>query len=83
MNKTLITSLAILVAIVFLVLTGVYWTHPANQLPHWLPGYSARDSATHMKHGLGALIVAIGAGIFAWFQSGPKSDTPSTPSAQQ
>jgi amino acid transporter len=82
MNKILVISLAALVAIVFLVLAGVYWTHPADQLPHWLPGYSATDSAVHIKHGLGAVIIAIGAGILAWFQSGPKP-AEQTPSADK
>jgi amino acid transporter len=83
MSKTFLITLAVIVAIVCLVLAGVYWTHPADQLPHWLPGYSATDSATHVKHGLAAVIVAIGAGIFAWFQTGPKTGSPTPPSAQQ
>jgi amino acid permease len=82
MNKTLIISLAVVVAIACLVLAGVYWTYPANQLPHWLPGYNATDTAPHVKHGLAALILAVAAGIFAWFQTGPKDGAPTPPSAQ-
>jgi len=77
MNRVVLISLAVIVAIACLVLAGVYWSHPANQLPHWLPGYSASDAAVHVKHSLAAVILAIVAGIFAWFQSGPK--TPATP----
>jgi amino acid permease len=73
MNKNLIIALSILVAIACLVLALVYWATPASQLPHWIPGYNASDTVPHIKHGLAALILAIGAGIFAWFQTGPKS----------
>lgn len=76
MNKTLTIGVAVVVAVLCLVLAGVYWTHPADQLPHWLPGYSATDTGKHLKHGLAAVILAIGAGIFAWFQSGPKPAAP-------
>ena len=83
MNKRLLIGLAVLVALLCLVLAGVYWTHPANQLPHWLPGYNASDTAVHVKHGLAAMIVAVAAIIFAWFQTGPKGAAPTPPSAQQ
>ncbi len=73
MNKQLLVGLAVFLGIVFLVLSFVYFTKPAQMLPSYLPGYQAGLVKTHYKHGIAALIVALGAFSFAWFQSGKKS----------
>ena len=71
-NMTVAIGLAV-AGVVFLILTGVYWTHAAGSLPSFLPGYEAGSTHMHFKHGLGALILALGLFAFAWFQSGRKS----------
>jgi hypothetical protein len=72
MRKLFLIGLVIL-GVLFLVLAYIYWTTPANSLPHYLPGFQADSSKLHFKHGLGALILGFGAFILVWFQSGKKS----------
>jgi hypothetical protein len=72
MSKLFLTGLVIL-GILFLGLAYVYWTTPAHSLPHYLPGFEADSSKIHFKHGLGSLILGLGAFTLAWFQSGKKS----------
>jgi amino acid permease len=80
MNKTVILLVDAVVAIALLVIAVIYFTHPANQLPHWLPGHSATDAKKHVKHGIGAVIVALGVITYGWFATGPKPPaTSSTP----
>lgn len=62
---------AILIGIVFLVIAGVYFVEPAGSLPSFFPGHEAGSSHHHTKHGIAALVVALGCFVFAWFQSGP------------
>jgi hypothetical protein len=66
---------AIVVGIVFLALAVVYWVDSAGSLPSFLPGHAAGSSHHHIKHGIAALIVAIGCFTFAWFQSGTSSSS--------
>ena len=73
MNKSLLIVIDVVIVITLLVVAGVYFTHQAGQLPSWFPGYSAGSSTIHVKHGLAAVIVAIGAAIFGWFATGPKA----------
>lgn len=73
MNQKLIAMVAILVGVLFLALAAVYWTVPASSLPHAMPGYLADSPKIHFKHGLGSLLLAVGAFIYAWFSGGPSS----------
>ena len=72
MKKVLMIIFAVL-AIVFLALAIYYFITPAGSLPHHLPGYIAGSTKKHTKHGLAALVVAIGFGILAWFSSKKKT----------
>jgi len=72
-TNTLVAAGAVVVGVLFLVLTGVYWTYAAGSLPTFLPGYAPGSTHVHFKHGLGSLIVALGLFAFAWFKSGHKS----------
>ncbi|MDE2025091.1 MAG: hypothetical protein KGJ07_01205 [Patescibacteria group bacterium] len=72
MSKPLVI-LFIIIGVVFLVIAGFYFVTPANHLPSFMPGFDASLSKTHYKHGIGALVIAAAAFIFAWFQSGKKS----------
>lgn len=73
MNAKLLASLVTIVGVLFVVLAGLYWTTPAGSLPTWIPGYEFGVSTIHVKHGIGALFLGLGAFAFAWFQSGKKS----------
>jgi amino acid permease len=63
-----------ILGVVLLVVGYIYFTHSANTLPSFFPGYSATLTKVHIKHGIGAIVVAIGAFIYAWFQSGAKEN---------
>lgn len=62
---------AVLIGLAFLVIAVVYFAEPAGSLPSFFPGHEAGSSHHHTKHGIAALIVALGCFVFAWFQSGP------------
>lgn len=65
-----------LAGVVFLVIAIVYFIEPASSLPSFFPGHEAASSHHHTKHGIAALVVAVGCFIFAWFQSGPSQASP-------
>ena len=64
---------AILAGIVLLALAILYLAEPARSLPGFLPGHEAGSGHHHVKHGLAALILALGAFALAWFQGGPSA----------
>lgn len=78
-NKALI-PLAVLAGIVLLVVAGIYFAEPAHSLPSFFPGHVGagnKDAAHHhVKHGIAAVAVALGAFAFAWFAGGPKTQAP-------
>jgi amino acid permease len=77
MSRKLLVALGIILTVVFAVMAVVYFTHAADKLPHYFPGYSAGETKMHDKHGIAAVILALAAAAFAWFQSGPNhQDTP-------
>ena len=69
-NRSLIIP-AIAVGVILIVVAIVYFVDPAKSLPSFFPGHQSGSSHHHVKHGIAALIVAIGCFIFAWFQTGP------------
>jgi hypothetical protein len=62
---------AVVVSLIFLAISIVYFVEPASSLPSFFPGHEAGSSHHHTKHGIAALVVAAACFIFAWFQSGP------------
>jgi hypothetical protein len=62
---------AVLLGVVLLVVAVIYWVDPAKSLPSFFPGHAAGSSHHHIKHGIAAFVVALGAFAFAWFQTGP------------
>ncbi len=53
--------------VVLLVIAGVYFLVPADQLPGFLPGHEAGVTRVHVKHGIvsgGVGVVLIAAGIW-------------------
>lgn len=71
MNKSLIIIVVIL-GIIFIALSVVYFSTPAKSLPGFLPGYDVHLSSHHYKHGIGSLLLGLACFIFVWFQSGKK-----------
>ena len=69
-NRQLVIP-AIVVGVVLIVIAIVYWVDSADALPSFFPGHEAGSSHHHVKHGLAAFILGVGAFIFAWFQTGP------------
>jgi hypothetical protein len=63
---------AVLAGLALLVLAALYFADPASSLPSLIPGHEAGSAHHHVKHGIAALLLAIGCFVFAWFQSGPK-----------
>ena len=53
----------------------VYFAEPARSLPGFLPGHEAGSAHHHVKHGIAALLLGLGAFVLAWFQSGPRTRT--------
>ena len=69
MNKPLIW-IAVILGIVFLALSVMYFTVPGGSLPTYLPGFADGSAHVHIKHAVGALVLALVLFAFAWFQSG-------------
>ena len=59
-----------------LVVAAIYFVDSAGSVPSFFPGHQAGSSHHHVKHGIAALVVALGCFAFAWFQSGPASREP-------
>jgi hypothetical protein len=66
---------AVLLGVLLLVLAVIYWVNTAGALPSFIPGHKAGSTHHHVKHGIAAAILGLGALAFAWFQSGPSSRT--------
>jgi len=64
---------AVLAGLVLLAIAIVYFVEPAGSLPSFFPGHDAGSGHHHTKHGIAALVVALGCFVFAWFQSGPSA----------
>lgn len=66
---------AIGLGVLLLVVAGIYFSSTAHGLPSFFPGHvggtSPEASHHHTKHGIAALVVALGCFVFAWFQTGP------------
>lgn len=71
-NRRLILP-AVVAGVVLLVVAAIYMADPASSLPSFFPGHEAGSSRHHVKHGIAALVVALGCFALAWFQTEPKS----------
>ena len=76
LRSPLVAGVAVLAGLVLIALAVVYWAEPAHALPSFFPGHEAGSNHHHVKHGIAAGILGIGAFIFAWFQSGPSAPQP-------
>jgi uncharacterized membrane protein HdeD (DUF308 family) len=71
--RRLIVPAATILGVILIVVAIVYFAEPAKSLPSFFPGHQAGSTHHHTKHGIAALVVALAAFAFAWFQSGPKA----------
>ena len=46
----------IVLGVILLIVAGVYFTMPADQLPGFLPGHEAGVTRVHTKHGIVAAV---------------------------
>ena len=74
MSTTRRTVVALSIAgIVLIVIAVVYFAEPAKSLPGFFPGHEAGSTHHHVKHGIAALLLGLGAFVLAWFQTGPRT----------
>jgi uncharacterized membrane protein HdeD (DUF308 family) len=70
---------AVLLGVVLIVVAVVYFIEPAHSLPSFFPGHVSATNVEakhhHTKHGIAALVVALALFAFAWFQTGPKTQS--------
>jgi hypothetical protein len=59
--------------VVLIVIGIVYFAEPAKSLPGFFPGHEAGSGHHHVKHGIAAVLLGVGAFVLAWFQSGPRT----------
>jgi hypothetical protein len=62
---------AVVLGLALLVVAVIYWVDSASALPAFFPGHEAGSGHHHVKHGIAAAILGIGALVLAWFQTGP------------
>jgi len=76
--RKLVVPVAVLGALL-VVVAIIYFADTAHGLPSFFPGHVSAGSSEaahhHTKHGIAALVVALACFAFAWFQSGPKTQT--------
>lgn len=71
-NRALVPPLVVL-GIVLLAVAVIYLASTAADLPSFFPGHEAGSTRHHVKHGIAAGILGLGAFVLAWFQTGPAS----------
>ena len=72
-DRRLLVGLAILLAIVLIAVSVVYFVEPAKSLPGFFPGHHAHSKHVHVKHGIAAFLLGLAFLAFAWFRSGAKA----------
>jgi hypothetical protein len=60
-------AIAIILGLACLAMAIAYWAVPAGSLPSFVPGYEAGGTATHLKHGIAAAVVAVLLLGFGWY----------------
>ena len=63
-----------IVGIALVALAILYFSEPAGSLPEVVPGHDSGSAHHHVKHGIAALVLGVGAFMLAWFQTGPRRD---------
>ncbi len=70
---------AVVLGVLLIVVAIIYFVDTAHSLPSFFPGHVSATSSEakhhHTKHGIAALVVALACFAFAWFQSGPRTQS--------
>jgi hypothetical protein len=66
---------ATIAGVALVAIAIIYFAEPAKSLPGWVPGHEAGSAHHHVKHGIAALMLGLGAFVLAWFQTGPRTRT--------
>ena len=72
-------TIAFVLGALLIVVAVIYLMVPAESLPSFFPGHSAGSTHHHVKHGIAAFVVGLALLAFAWFQTGPRRETPAAP----
>ena len=72
-RPTALTWILVALGALALALAVVYWTHEADQLPSFLPGYDAARTSPHLKHGIAAVGLGVVLFIAAWMTNGSRA----------
>ena len=72
-NDRLLALLAVIVGIVLILISIVYFAEPAKSLPGFFPGHQGGSNHHHTKHGIASLLVGLACFVFAWFKVGPEA----------
>ena len=71
-NRLTVIAMGI-AGVILIVIAIVYFAEPAKSRPGFFPGHQAGSSHHHVKHGIAALLLGLGAFVVAWFQTGPRT----------
>jgi hypothetical protein len=82
-NRKVLVVLALILGIVLIAISIVYWAEPAKSLPSFFPGHQAGSGHHHVKHGIAAFLLGLACLAFAWFNSGSKRSDAAAPTAEQ
>jgi uncharacterized membrane protein HdeD (DUF308 family) len=74
-HRKWLVPLAVVLGIVLIAISIVYFAEPAGSLPSFFPGHAAGSAHHHTKHGIAALLLGLACFAFAWFNTGPKKST--------
>ena len=75
MSNRLLTSLAVILGVLLLLVGFIYATHTANAVPAYFPGHADGSSTVHTKHAIASVLLGIACFVFAWFKSAPKKSS--------
>ena len=64
--QSIMKAILLLLGIVFIVVAGVYFVVPADQLPSFMPGHEAGVMRVHMKHGVLAGAIGVVLIVAGW-----------------
>jgi hypothetical protein len=73
MSKKSLSTLTIILGLIFIILAIYYWITPAGSLLHFIPGFEAGVTTAHFKHGLASFILGLALFAYAWFKGGKKA----------
>ncbi len=73
MNNKAINFGALVLGMILVLVSLVYFVTPANSLPRFFPGYNMALSRHHYTHGVASIVLAFLSFAYYWFQSGKKS----------